>query len=202
MIKTSELVFFRHERRFSCLDSMYSYEKLFWRHNIYERVIVAVSKQKDSSYPSKQRTPTRYNPTISNARIYSRMKELHIKTHPYAALECALEAYTFNNNINKSNKNPDRWKHKTKTERSWIWNASFSIWYKYSSHTTIRMSWRRYWFQRDSGLQKKTQKKEKRLSSLINLIRTSSIMDVSNHKSGNLLSCCVKDSPLGRGSTL
>lgn len=87
---------------------MYSYAKLFWRDDIYEREIVAVSKQKDSSNLSKQRTPMRYNPTISNAQIYSRMKELHIKTHPYAALECALEAYTFNNNLNKANKNPDR----------------------------------------------------------------------------------------------
>ncbi len=41
-----------------CLDSMYSYEKLFLWDNIYEHVVVAVSKQKDVSYLSKQRTQT------------------------------------------------------------------------------------------------------------------------------------------------
>ncbi len=65
-------------------------------------------------------------------------------------------------------------------------------------YTAIRMSWRLLWFQHDSGF-KKIEKRKKRLSSLINLIRASSIMDVSNHESGNLLSCCVKDSPLRRG---
>ncbi len=39
-----------------CLDSMSSYEKLFLWDNIYEHVFVAMSKQKDVSYLSKQRT--------------------------------------------------------------------------------------------------------------------------------------------------
>lgn len=83
-------------------DVLGQHEKLFWQNNIYERKVVGVSKQKDSSYLSKQRSEIRYNLTISNAQINSRMNEPHIKTHPYAMLEYALEAYIFNNNINKT----------------------------------------------------------------------------------------------------
>lgn len=41
-----------------CLDSMYSYEKLFLQDSISVLVVVAVSKEKDVSYLIKQRTQT------------------------------------------------------------------------------------------------------------------------------------------------
>lgn len=100
-------------------------------------MVVAVSKQKDASYLLNN---IHYDLTTSDAQIYSQMKgSTDYNTHPYAALWYPSKTYTFNNNINKSNKTltDERTKQKQRGHEYGTHHFLFDI---NIHHTAIRMS--------------------------------------------------------------